>query len=187
MAWTLCTKEDVIGIHPCRDEDLKDQWSEMVEAMIRQHLGAPYLGTTQAITDELHSGNNTTIMQVKSPPIVSVTSVSVSGVALTAADYAVFGTYIQLYAQVFTSGILNVKISYVSGLTEIPQQVRLCAAAMVIAIYNYSRRRGADASIKWGDPDRRMGEETPNLTVGLTSHLDQIMKRTLRLYKLRIS
>lgn len=185
MAWLLCSKQDVINIHPCQDEDLKDQWSEMIEGMIRQHMGTPYLGEEEVISEELHCGDGTSILGVRKPPIVSVSEVKVNTLALTAADYVVFNSYIQLRYETFPTGTLNVSISYTSGGLNISPQVRLCAAAMVVAIVNYNRRMGADASIKWGETERKTGEETPNLNVGLTSHLITIMKRTLRRPKIR--
>jgi hypothetical protein len=51
---------------------------------------------------------------------------------------------------------------------------------MIIAIINYKRRMGSDASLKWASPTEKVGEETPNVNVGLTSHLRQIMRRTLQ-------
>jgi hypothetical protein len=185
MAWQLCTKQDVVNIHPVREEDLQDQWSDMVEALIRQYLGAPYLGTTQVITDEEHCGDGTTILQIRKAPIVSVSSLYVNGSYLTASDYAVFDTYIQLRNQVFPKGILNVKVSYTSGESEVSETVKLAAAAMVIAILNYNRRMGADGSLKWSASERQVGEQTPTKTVGLTSHLEQIMKRLLKRRRFR--
>ncbi len=44
MAWTLCSKDDVLSIHPTNTNALKDFWSNAVEAMIREYLGMPYLG-----------------------------------------------------------------------------------------------------------------------------------------------
>lgn len=186
MAWKLCSKQDVIDIHPCQDEDLKDNWSEMVESMIRQHLGTPYLGDEEVISEELHSGDGTSMLAVRKPPIVSVSEIKVNDLTLTAAEYVVFESYVQLRYETFPVNVLNVSISYTSGGLTIDPQVQLCAAAMVVAIINYKSRMGADASLKWGDPERKTGEETPNLNVGLTSHLQTIMRRTLRRKRIRV-
>lgn len=186
MAWTLCTKQDVINIQPCREEELLEQWSDMVEAMIRAYKGTPYLGATQAITDEFHSGSGNTVLKVRCPPIQSVSSLTVNEIALDADEYVVFPTYVQLRYDTFLSGILNIKVSYVSGSTTVDPTVNLAAAAMIIAILNYYRRMGADSSLKWGDPRDKQGEEGPNLNIGLTSHLQAIMKRTIRKTKARM-
>ncbi len=185
MAWTLCSKEDVQNLHPIAETELQDQWSEQVEALIRQHLGTPYLGTTQSITEELHSGDDTSILRVNKPPIISVSELKINTVTITAADYAVFPTYIQLKSQTFIDGTLNVSVSYVSGGITVDPTIKLAAAAMIIAIINYNRRMGADGSIRWGRPEERLGEETPNRNPGLTSHLTIIMKRLLRRKRVR--
>lgn len=186
MAWELCSKQDVIMLQSCREDELQDQWSEMVESMIRQHLGAPYLGTTQAVADEYHSGDGSTILKVRCPPILSVTSLKVNTLAIDTDEYVVFPAYVQLRFETFPKDVLNVVISYTSGGTEIDPTVKLAATAMVIAMLNYYRRMGADSSLKWGDPRDKQGEEGPNLNIGLTSHLQQIMKRTLRRNRVRM-
>lgn len=180
MAWTLCSKQDVQTISPLQLVELKDEWSEMVEGLIKQHLGQPYLGTSQVITDEYHSGDGSPILRVSKPPIISIESLQVEGATIQASDYVVFNSYVQLKYDVFTNGNLTVKISYTSGSTTVPQPVRLAATAMIVAIINYNRRFGADASVKWGQPEQKLGEDDPNKQMGLTSHLSTIMKRTLR-------
>lgn len=185
--WSLATKQDVVDLVPGCETELKDSWSEMVEALIRQYMGEDILGDVETITDEEHSGDGTSILVPRKQPIVSVTSLSVAGAALTAADYAVFGNYIQLRnGMVFTRGVLNVKLTYVAGDMDVDPTVRLCATAMLVAMLNYKRRGGADGSVKWGATETRAGEETPNQNIGLTSHLDRIMKRTLRRRRARI-
>lgn len=180
IAWQLCSKEDVTIIHPVPISELEDEWSLMVEAMIRQHLGEPYLGTTETITDEWHNGDGTNILSVNSPKIVSVSSLTINGVLLDADDYVLFDAYVELKAQTFPHGILNVKISYVSGDTDITQVVRLAAITMVVAVLQYRRSWGADTDIKWKNPQEDLGGTTPNYNVGLTSHLQAILKRVLR-------
>jgi hypothetical protein len=187
MAWTLCSKTDVMDIHPIPQTELKDSWSDEVEDLIRQHLGAPYLGLTQEIVDEYYDGDGTVFLRVRKPPIISVEAISISGVALTSDDYVVFPTQIQLKDRVFPRGNLNVRLSYTSGSEVIPGSVRICAAAMIAAIINYRKRMGSDASLKWGAPlDMKVGEESPSQNIGLTSHLVTIMKRTLRRPRIRV-
>jgi len=185
MPWTLCSKDNVQALQPCQPSELRDEWSDEVEAFIRQHLGQPYLGLSQSILDEWHDGDGTHIFHVKKPPIISVDSLRINDVPLTPADYVVFDSYIELRSQVFPKGILNVCVSYTSGSTEVNEVVRLTAAAMIVAILNYRRRWGADGSIKWGAAEQKAGEESPNYNVGLTSHLTTIMKRLLRRPKVK--
>lgn len=180
MAWSLCDKQDVTSIHPILQSELQDDWSNMVEALIRQHMGEPYLGTSKVITSEYYDGDGTYILRVKNPPIISVQSLSVNDVLIDVGSYVVFESYIELRDQILPEGILNVKLSYTSGTTVVDDVVRLTAVAMVIAIINYRKRWGSDTSLKWGDAEQKAGEPSPNYNVGLTSHLTAIMKRLLR-------
>lgn len=185
MPWELCTKDDVASIHPTPLTEIKDDWSEQVEDLIRTHMGQPYLGTQQAVTDEYHYGDGSHIIRVRKPPIISVEGVYVNDVLLLPSDYVVFEGHIALKAQTFPAGILNVRLDYTSGTVSVPPTVRLTAATMIVAILNYRKRHGADGSIKWGAAEQKMGEDNPNLNVGLTSHLSTIMKRMLRRGRVR--
>lgn len=186
MAWELCEKKTVAALHPISTDELEDEWSEMVEGLIRQHLGQPYLGTTSTITGEYYSGDGSNILRVRKPPISSVTSLLVNTVALTASDYVVFDSYIQLKYLTFPKGTLNVQLSYTSGSTSVDETVQLCAAAMIVALINYRKRLGADSSLKWGTLNTEVGEDTGNKNFGLVDHLVAIMQRLLRRPILRI-
>jgi hypothetical protein len=187
MAWELCTKDEVIAIHHTEYEKLPDLWSDIVEDMIRQHLGAEYYGTSQVITAETHNGDNTNILLVNKPPIISVEEVRVSGISTPATSYVVFPNHIALRAQNFPDGILNVQIDYTSGQTTVRPIVKLTAISMIAAIMTYQGRYGADGSVKWGTGDQQIGEENPNKRIGLTSNLKVIMRRLLRREKVRAS
>jgi hypothetical protein len=186
MAWILCSKKDVTSIHPIAEADILDEWSDFVEDLIRDHMGQPYLGTTEDVVDEYHNGSGSVLLNVRKPPIVSVNSLTVSEITLSPSDYIVFGSYIQLKNMVFPVGNLNVAISYTSGSLVIKPTVRLTAAAMIVALINYKKRFGADTSIKWGNVDQKGGEESPNQQIGLADHLKTIMKRFLKRDRLRV-
>jgi hypothetical protein len=185
MAWILCTKADVMSIHPITEAEIKDEWSDMVEGLIRQHMGQPFLGTSSAIVDEWHNGDGSNFLKPYKLPILSVTSLSINDLPIALSDCVSFDSYIALQSQTFPEGVLNVRISYTSGTLEVPETVRLAATTMIVAIINYRRRAGADSSIKWGSADQKAGEDTPNAQIGLTSHLVRIMKQILRRPTLR--
>jgi hypothetical protein len=185
MAWTLCTKIDVTDIHPIAESILKDSWSDWAEELIRQRLGEPNLGGNEVIVGEYHDGDGTPILRVRRPMILSVEDVKISGSNVDAGEYVIFPTYIQLKYQTFPKGNLNVTISYTSG-GDVSKVVQMTAAAMIAAIANYHGRMGSDSSIKWGQSPNREGEENPNRRVGLTSHLDTIMRRMLRRRRIRV-
>ena len=126
-------------------------------------------------------------------PIISVSSLSLDEESISASDYLVNKTSIQLKGErVFNEGNLNVSVTYLSGggvdengLIADPL-IRLTAAAMVVAIANYKGRAGADSSLKWGNADQKEGNSTATFDIGLTSHLRKIMKNMLRRSRLRI-
>lgn len=189
MAWTFCEKEDVTSIYPINVAELEDRHSDFVEAMILQYKGNPYIGSPVTVTDEYHNGDNTDILQVKKPPIISVSSLSISDAVLLPADYVVFPYYIQLKAQRFPRGRLNVKVTYESGVAagNIDPQVSFCAALMIEAIINHRSRLGADDSVKFNrDVEKMYGAGVSTLSIGLVNHLRGIMHALLRRDKVRV-
>ncbi len=187
MAWKLCSKEDVLSIHPFPPDELQDFWSDSVEELIKTHMGTPNLGESIVLVNETYDGDGTNVLIVRQPPILSVEAIRISGIATTAAEYVVYQNHVALTNQSFPEGLLNVQIDYTSGATIVSPSVRLTASAMIAAIVNYKQRYGADSTLKWATGDQQIGESTPNLNVGLTSHLTQIMKRMLRRERIRAS
>ena len=178
MAWTLCTKDDVMSMTSVSESELRDMWSEVSEQMIRDYIGAPNLGISEVITNEIHNGDGTPMLLVNKPLITSVSEIRVNSGAITASDYEVFNNYVELTSSVFPSGLHNVEIDYTSG-GSVDSTVRLTATLMVIACLNYRRRRGADTSTRFAVPDTNTSEETPNMNIGLVSHLRRIMEQGL--------
>jgi hypothetical protein len=187
MAWTFCTKSDVVEMHPCQEADLQDSWSDMVEDLIRQHMGQPYLGDSQVILDEYHSGTGLKVLLVNKSPILTVESVVIGNVTLAATDYTCSDDAIVLFSRTFTEGWMNVKISYTSGTSTVDNVTRLAATAMIVAVLNYRKRYGADSSMKWAQfTEQKAGEETANANFGLTTHLNGIMRQVLRRPSVRV-
>lgn len=186
MAWSLCSREEVMSIYKIDEASLHDFWSDTVESMIRGHLHAPYLGETPVTITEYHSGTGTSSISVNSPPITSVVEVSVDGSAYSPIEYSFYNTSILLTNSVFPSGTMNIKIVYGSGGTSVPKKVALTCAAMIAAIANYEGTLGADSSLKYADLPSFIGNTTPNRNIGLISHLQGIMEQMLSRYRLRI-
>lgn len=194
MAWSLCTKEDVASIFPVSAAALQDFWSDAVEALIREHLGAPYIGLSDvAIIDEVYSGDGTRRLMLRSLPIISVESLVISGLTSEAASYVVSSTGIVLVYTEFPVGVGNVKVSYTvgsqagaGGNITIDPIIRLCAATMVAAIATFKGRGGSDASVKWASAGQREGGPAPMLESGLITGLNKIMRNMLKRKRLRI-
>jgi hypothetical protein len=269
MAWTLCSKQDVTSIHNIAKSELKDFWSESVEALIREYTRLPFLGKPSAVLNELHDGDGTNTLKINVPPISSIQQLMVDGNSISEAnytfsgqiislstgtftsgshnvvvsyftltnvisneqhdgdgthilrvryppisrvillqvdpyspldnaelnaytfgstDYLVFPTYIELrYGYIFPRGKLNIIVSYESAAHDVDPIVRLTAASMIVAFANYRGRMGADSSLKWGkEPSKKAGESSPNQEIGLTAHLNSIMRSMLKRGKVRI-
>ncbi len=185
MAWKLCTKEEVVSIHPFPVDELKDFWSDSVEELIKVHMGTPNLGESVVLVNETYDGDGTNVLIVRQPPVISVEAIRISGIAMTSTEYVVYQNHVALTNQSFPEGLLNVQIDYTSGDISVSPSVKLTAAAMIAAIVNYRQRYGADSTLKWATGEQQIGESTPNMNVGLTSHLTQIMKRMLRRERIR--
>ena len=77
MSWTLCSKADVISIHPIAETALPDLWSDAVEQLIREHMGQPGLGLAQNTYTKSYSGDGTPVLTLRQLPIISVSGLSI--------------------------------------------------------------------------------------------------------------
>lgn len=190
MPWTLCTKEDVIALLPTSAANIPDFFSIVVEGLIRERIGAPGIGGHALIEREQHRGSGTNMLFVKNAPILGVSELRIQNILVPATDYVVGKRSVELKYGLFPDTCYDIFISYASG-TEIDEEglvnikdvepsVRLAAASMIVAMLNYRGKAGADQSIKWSNVEQKEGESSPNVNVGLTSHLVKIMDRMLR-------
>jgi len=187
MPWTLCTQDDVRALHGINTDVLKDEWSEFAEALIIDHLGNRSLLDTVTYTDELYSGDKTTILLIQHPRITSITSIYVNDVLVSPDTYS-FNTHgILLNTGIFAEGSHNIKVTYESGGTgNSSDTVRFACASMISALFNHYGRRGADGSTKWATTNSEFGEPTANINLGLITNLKEIMKQTLKRENVRV-
>lgn len=184
MAWSFCSKDDVLAITDIAESKLKDFWSEIAEAFIRVHMGSKYLGSTTALT-EYYDGNNSDTLIIRNPPISSISAVYVDDTAISPDYYLAGVTAIWLLnGMLFPEGRRNIKVVYSSGSTVIDTTVRTAAAIMVVAVANYQGRLGSDTSLIFGSA-AQLTESPPNVNIGLVSHLKEIMYGLLQRYKVR--
>jgi len=163
----------------------------MVEGMIREFIGRPQLGLTTTSFTETKSGDGSTWMRLKHTPIVAVSQILVSDVAVDADNIYVGEYYVQLKNNLsFTRGVRNVDITYTAGSGDVTADIRLAAATMIVAINNFYGRQGSDSSLKWStmtDSKDKGGEPSPDKNLGLASHLDGIMKSMIKKKTLKIA
>lgn len=193
MSWTLCSKEQVTKVYKIPLSSLDDFWSDTVESMIRGYLRAPYLGLSETIITEKHSGDNTPVMSLNNVPVTGVSSISVrAGSALAKAvmdsnRYDIITTGVALIdGTVFPKGILNIEVTYTTGGVEVPSKVSLAAATMIASIAIFEGRAGADGSLKYGDLPVFLGGDTSVKDVGMVTYLKYIMTEMLDKYQVRI-
>jgi hypothetical protein len=190
MAWTLCKKEDVIALSPSSAASIPDFFSDIVEGLIRERLGAPGIGTHSLVEREQHRGTGTNMLFVNRPPIIGVSELRIHNNLIPPDSFLVGKRALELKYGMFPDDCYDIFVSYESG-TFMPEgeedttlyvesSVRLAAASMIVALLNYRGKAGADQSIKWSNVDQKEGEASPNVNIGLTSHLTKIMDRMLK-------
>jgi hypothetical protein len=196
MAWTYVSRDVVAHLTHVSEENLQDEWSNWVEALIQEHMGYETIGTNTTITSEKHDGDGSNVLFVKKPPIISVTELklgSTSPTALSSTAYKVYGQYVKLVSNpsytiaysnetnIFPVGTQNIEITYVSGLATVPMTVQLCAAVMIGEIAKSHRKGGADNTLMYPVPDRTQGQRSGvRAERGLLATLRSHMNNTLR-------
>jgi len=186
MAWSLCSRDDVISLYKIDEASIQDFWSETAEAMIREHIHAPFLGETAVTVVEYHSGDGTSVLPINAPPLDSLTSILIDGVAISLSDVILFDSYVSHKYETFPAGVNNILVTYKSGGTVVPKHISLTCALMIAAIAAYEGRAGTDGSLKYADLPNYLGGETANRNMGLVAHLQGIMVSSLKRYRLRI-
>lgn len=188
-AWTLCSEQDVRDLQTM-PATIPETWSEMVEGMIRQYTGLTMLGLDTDTFTQYLSGDNSTIIRLKKSPIIAVSSLTIDSVAVASADMYVGSYFVQLLnGSVFTYGTRNVIVTYTAGGGDISTDIRMSAAQMVVAVNNFYGRGGSDASIKWSTmtDGERGGEDSATKNLGLSGHLESIMKATIKNKRIKIA
>lgn len=188
-AWTLCSEQDVRDLQTM-PSTIPETWSEMVEGKIRTYTGLTMLGLTEDTFTQYLSGDNTSIIRLKKSPITAVTSLTIDGIAVASTDMYVGEYTVQLLGgSVFTYGTRNVIAVYTAGGGTVTPDIRMAAAQMVVAVNNFYGRGGVDASMKWSTmtDGERGGEESASKKLGLSSHLEGIMKETITNKRIKIA
>lgn len=190
MAWTFTTRQICMDYSGLAEGDFKDEWSNWVEKLVSDREGIEYIGTTATVSAEKHDGDGTDSVFVKNPPVVSVTSMTVSDAAVNTADYKVYewgvrlvssaGTELETAMEItpkFPVGVQNVSITYVSGRPAVSGRIEMIATLMICEIAKVASRAGSDASIKYSEVTGEMGETPTVYSTGLHAKLMAILNR----------
>ena len=190
MAWTFTTRQICMDYSGLAEGDFKDAWSNWIEKLISDREGIEYIGTTATVSSEKHDGDGTDALFVKNPPVVSVTSMTISDASVNAADYKVYewgvrlvssaGTELETAMEVtpkFPVGVQNVSITYVSGRAAVSGRIEMMATLMICEIAKVASREGSDASIKYSEVTDEMGKTPVVFNVGLHAKIMAILNR----------
>lgn len=185
MSWELVTRAEVANLAGQDVATLRDEWYDWVVGILKQETGYEYIeGTTATVTDEAHDGNGTDLLVVKKPPIVSVASLSIGGSGVSSNRYKVYDQYVRMVSTLddtipsyFPIGVQNVLITYTSGFTAVPADVKLAVANAIEIIMLHNLRGGTTANIKWSVPERTDGADEPPLPV---ASLSRVVRNIIR-------
>jgi hypothetical protein len=133
---------------------------------------------------ETHSGNDTRLLFVRRPPIVSVTNLYVDGNAIPAkssnvADYLTGNGYvavesqIQLFGYLFTRGLGNIQITYRGGFNSVPADIEQACIELVGWAYREKDRLGQSSK-------SLAGEVVSFSTDALSNRSKRALERTKR-------
>lgn len=192
--WKYCTKSEVAAMSGLAESVFDDSWSQMAEEYIDEYTGETYTGST-AYTESLDGDGISDTMILKHTPVISVTSVSIDGVALQSSDYKVYESgYIRLVSttgsaldkatgsvgSVFPEGQQNVVIVYNAGVTSVPAYVKLAAILCISEIAVFSERAGANASLAVSRASQRAGDGAAYQTAAaLAGKMRTIVRNTI--------
>lgn len=174
---------------PVGDHGIDDLLLQLIDIASAQIETAAKRSFTQVLTltGELHNGNGSSILQPNHTPIVSVSALSIDGIAISAADYTVQPEYVELkqleeysarlrgVQQLFGVGSRNVSISYTAGYDAVPQ---LVADACVMQV-QYLRNVGGHIGIR-SESSNAADHSTSYHHTGLATQVQIIANRYQR-------
>lgn len=192
MSWEAVSKEDVQALSGVRESDLSDLWYDMAVAVLAYVCEVHHIANLTAVTD-LVDGTGSSSVDVRQPPINSVTSVSINNIVVPSNRYThgrnsvtlidAISANPYLSSDVFERGTRNVSISYISG--EVDNAIYSLAVALIIKeIAALKIGEAADARIQFGSTNRSDGKAISRKYVGVHTRVIEIA-RTLFAKKLR--
>lgn len=184
MAWEVISRGQVAALSGLNESEIRDEWYDWVIAIVREETPYEYFGVTATITGETHDGDGTNLLVVRYPPIVSVSSLSISDSAVTSTYYKIYDHYVLLTQTdenilnpVFPVGTQNISITYVSGFQNTPGDL-IFAIANAIEIIALHKLRGASvADLRFDTAEESAG--TPQYGVPVSS-LQATVRRIIR-------
>lgn len=191
MAWELFTKQNVQDDTGVASNDMTDLMYEAAvaeaEKWLRRKLTAP------ATYTEVFDGDGTDTIFVAHPPIVSISSLSITGVAIDSGSYEVYPHYIRLTglrynefyesifgpSPVFPIGTQNISLTYSGGIVaaNVPKNIIYGLERIVAEMSLSEQRKGSDASFAFDFAQASQSmESSPEPGAGLGRNITAIMR-----------
>jgi len=137
------------------DATFDEVLGRIIAAVSAQFVSESGMVPTSTAYTEKRSGHGMESMTLRHAPVISVTSVSVDGVAVPAqpsvgsSGWVLDGSTVRLVGYVFTEGTLNVSIVYTAGYAAIPADIEQAVIKMV-GLQFTDRKRIGQSSLSAG-------------------------------------
>lgn len=126
------------------DDDLLNILISAASSSVISYLGSDPESKSHT---EKFSGNLKSAYLPRNFPITSVTSVTIDGVGVPASSITFDDCQIILKDRVFTRGVQNVEITYVSGFATIPDDLKFAVAELVVLMFREPARLGERSKV----------------------------------------
>lgn len=170
MSWEIVTKAEVAELSGLSENDIRTTWYDMVIGILAEESQYDGYDGTTVITDEEHDGDGTALLLVSRPPIASVASLQIDDTAMTATGYRVYNNYIKLkwdaenmLFPVFPVGVGNIKVSYTSGFSTVPADIKLAVLNAIEVIALHKQRGASTANLRYDSARDRDGAPEPGV------------------------
>ena len=188
MAWEAISAEDVSALSGVSEDKLIDLWYDMAIGILSYVCEVNNIGDLTSVTETV-DGTGSSSIRVKSPPITSVTSVTVDGALVGSSKYThdrynvvlidSFTTNPYSNHDVFPLGVRNISVTYVSGQAE-DHVYGLAIALIVKEIAALKVGEAADARIQFGSTTRSDGKVLSRKYVGVHTRVVEIANTLFR-------
>jgi hypothetical protein len=185
MAWEIVSRAEVSSVSGMNADELRDDWYNMVVGILHEVTPYELFHTTTTITDEVHDGDGTNLLVVNRPPIVSISSISIDGVAVSSTCYTAYGNFVKLspseenlLTPIFPKGVGNVTISYTSGFSTVPTDIKLGVINAIEIIALHKKRGASTADLRYDSAADQDGSPEPGVPYASLAYTIRKILRT---------
>lgn len=146
---------------------------ENVSDMVKEYCHRPFSSVTRSEVIDIEN-EYTSRIGLKYAPVTSVVALTCAGSLVDPSDYVVDSSgEIKLKSgNYFTKGVAKVEVTYVAGLTQVPNTIKWACYELIGAAFN-SRGKGGLISEKIGDYSYKLPSIEEDQFVRVRQRLDQ--------------